>query len=183
MTYERCLGKGVETMETLSGTGPIGYRPWLFGALSLLFLTACATSRLAEEGTASDSEAVEVGYGSVEKDHLSGSVTTLETEDVQAMHSGTFAQMLARVPGLQVTETGSGAVSVRIRGASSFLASQEPLFILDGIVFPAGGSGLAGISPSTVESITVLKDASETAIYGSRGANGVILIKTKRENN
>ena len=70
-------------------------------------------------------------------------------------------------------------MSVRIRGSTSFTGGEEPLFVLDGMVLQSA-DGLRGLSPANVESITVLKDAGATAIYGSRGANGVILIKTKR---
>jgi TonB-dependent SusC/RagA subfamily outer membrane receptor len=73
-----------------------------------------------------------------------------------------------------------GQISVRIRGPNSLNAGQEPLFVVDGMVAPPGTTGLGDLDPSSVESITVLKDAGSTAIYGSRGANGVILIKTKR---
>jgi TonB-dependent SusC/RagA subfamily outer membrane receptor len=68
---------------------------------------------------------------------------------------------------------------MRIRGPNSLNAGQEPLFVVDGRVVPFAGGDLGSMNPSTVESITVLKDAGSTAIYGSRGANGVILIKTK----
>jgi len=74
---------------------------------------------------------------------------------------------------------GEGGMTVRIRGATSFLGSEEPLFVIDGMVVQSADGALDGINPNTIESITVLKNADETAIYGSRGANGVILIKTK----
>lgn len=88
--------------------------------------------------------------------------------------------MLSRVPGLQVTEGPDGNVTVRVRGATSFRGGQDPLFVLDGAALPSL-AGIDGIDPSTIESITVLKDAGDTAIYGSRGANGVIVIRTKRQ--
>lgn len=166
-------------MKSSSGSGPVPYHPWLFGALALLFLTACATTRLAEEEEPSDDEAVDIGYGTANKDHIVGSVATVYGEDVQVVNPRTLAQMLARVPGVQATELPGGGIRVRIRGAGSFLGGEAPLWVLDGMVIQAGGRGLSGINPNNIESITVLKDAGATAIYGSRGANGVILIKTK----
>ena len=74
-----------------------------------------------------------------------------------------------------------GGIAVRIRGASSFNGSNEPLYVLDGFpMTPGPGGALTGINPYDIASIDVLKDAASTAIYGSRGANGVILIETKR---
>ena len=165
-------------MKPFSGSGPFPYPPWLFGALALLFLTACATTQLAEDEKPSDSETVDIGYGAVDKDHLVGSVATVDVAAAQVVHSSTLAQMLSRVPGVRVTET-SGGLSVRIRGATSILGGEDPLFVVDGMVFPSGASGLRGINPNDIESISVLKDAGATAIYGSRGVNGVILIKMK----
>ena len=165
-------------MRAFSGSGPVPYDPWLFGALALLFLTACATTPLAEEEQPSDAETVDIGYGTVDKDHVVGSVATFDTEDLPVLNSRTLVDMLTRLPGVQVTSQPGGGVSVRIRGAGSFLGGGEALFVLDGMVLQSG-SGLGGINPNNIESITVLKDAGATAIYGTRGANGVILIKTK----
>ena len=88
--------------------------------------------------------------------------------------------MLSRVPGVRVIERPGGALSVRIRGTGSFQGGQEPLYVIDGMVMAIGDTGLGGINPNTIKSITVLKDPGETAIYGSRGANGVVIIKTKQ---
>ena len=162
-------------MKAFSGSGPGPHSPWLFGALALLFLTACATTRSVEEGKTSDAETVDIGYGTVDKDRIVGSVVTVKGEDAQAVRHRTLAEMLARIPGVRVTDYG-GSITVRIRDTNSFLGGEDPLFVIDGMVFQGG---LDSINPSTIESITVLKNAGETAIYGSRGANGVILIKTK----
>jgi len=139
-------------MKTVSGSGPVPYRPWLFGALALLFLTACATTREQPSGV---------------------------REDVQPVRYRTLAEMLSQLPGVRVIERPGGEITLRISGTSSFLGGQDPLFILDGMVILSSGGALSSINPNSIESITVLKNASETAIYGSRGANGVILIKTK----
>ena len=85
----------------------------------------------------------------------------------------------ARFPGVQVYQTTQG-FSVRMRGPTSFLASNEPLYIVDGFPIEPGAGGLVAINPADVASIEVLKDAASQAAYGLRGANGVVVIKTKR---
>jgi len=176
----RPLPKEVEAIKAVSRPGSAPYHPWVFGSLALLFLTACATApRSAEQARPSGDEPVDIGYGTVDKGHLTGSVATVQREG-QQVHFRTLAEMLLRVPGIQVIER-AGDMSVRIRGTNtSFLANQEPLFVIDGVLLQSGVGGLSGINPNDVESITVLKDPGETAIYGMRGANGVILIKTRK---
>ena len=89
--------------------------------------------------------------------------------------------LMAKVPGVWITRTPDGGIAVRIRGASSISGDNAPLYVVDGIAIQAGANGgLAGVNPYDIESITVLKDAASTAMYGARGANGVIVIKTKR---
>ncbi len=141
-----------DTMKAVSGSGPVPYHPWLFGALALLFLTACTTTR--------------------EQPFDAG-------KDAQPADFRTLAEMLSQLPGVRVIERPGGSITVRISGTSSFIGGQDPLILLDGMVIQSAAEGLSGINPNSIESITVLKYASETAIYGSRGANGVILIKTK----
>ena len=86
-----------------------------------------------------------------------------------------------RVAGVSVQRTSDGGVSVRIRGATSFYGSNEPLYVLDGVpITPGPGGALTGVDPYDIESIKVLKDPADTALYGMRGANGVIVIQTKR---
>lgn len=88
--------------------------------------------------------------------------------------------LIGRFPGVQVLWT-QGGVLVQIRGAASFYGSTAPLYVLDGIpIQPGPGGTLSGINPYDIESIQVLKDPAETSLYGLRGANGVIVIKTKR---
>ena len=165
-------------MNAFFGSGPLPRHFWLLSSLAFLSLTACATPRMAETAS-SNAETVDIGYGTVDKDHQVGSVNTVQGKDVQTDRSRTLGEMLARLPGVQVTES-NGSLRVRIRGESnSFLGGEDPLFVVDGMVVSAGGIG--GMNPNNIESISVLKNAGETAIYGSRGANGVILIKTKRD--
>jgi TonB-linked SusC/RagA family outer membrane protein len=146
-------------------------------------------------------EVVVVGYGSVLKKDISGAITSVVVEENVANQSTSIDQLLqGRAAGVQVTQNagapGSG-VSVKIRGTNSLRGNNEPLYVVDGViissagedVLPAGGvnnsgqevqNGLSGINPRDIEDIQILKDASATAIYGSRGANGVVLITTKK---
>lgn len=125
------------------------------------------------------SEVVVVGYGTQEKRDLTGSIATVDTEDFEAQPVTRFDQILqGRTPGVNVTNSSGapgGAVSIRIRGANSINGSNEPLYVVDGFV----GADFRDINPSDIESIQVLKDASATAIYGSRGANGVVVVTTR----
>jgi len=150
----------------------------LSGPVAVLFLAACATTPPRGSGQPSATERVETGYGSVEKDHMAGSPTTFEGEDLHKGQPGTLAEMLARLPGVRVIDMVDVGMSVRIRGSASFVGGEEPLFVIDGMPIQSADGALNSINPSTVKSIRVLKDAEATAIYGSRGANGVILIQT-----
>ena len=86
-----------------------------------------------------------------------------------------------RIAGVVVSRSPEGGIAVRIRGATSVYGNSEPLYVLDGLPIQPGPNGsLSGINPNDIESIRVLKDAADTAFYGSRGANGVIIIKTKK---
>jgi TonB-linked SusC/RagA family outer membrane protein len=145
-------------------------------------------------------EMVVVGYGSVEKSDLTGSVTSLEAESLTPGVNASVEQMLqGRAAGVQISQNSGepgGAMAIKIRGANSISAGNQPLYVIDGLpvsnsaVIRGTGAGfvgnnnprnpLASINPNDIESIEILKDASATAIYGSRGANGVILITTKK---
>ncbi len=126
-------------------------------------------------------EVVVVGYGEVKKSDLTGSVSSIKTEELNAYPTTNIMQSLVgRATGVQVSQnTGSpgGGISVRVRGTNSIQGGNEPLYVVDG--FPYSGNPTL-LNNADIESIEVLKDASATAIYGSRGANGVILITTKR---
>jgi TonB-dependent starch-binding outer membrane protein SusC len=103
-------------------------------------------------------------------------------EDIERAPGQPIEEILkGRVAGVTVTRASGGGIAVRIRGATSFYGSNEPLYVLDGVPIQAGpGGSLTGIDPYDIESIEVLKDPADTALYGMRGANGVIVIKTKR---
>ena len=107
---------------------------------------------------------------------------TVTSQDIEQAPGASVEKVLqGRFPGVQITETPDGGISVRIRGTSSINSSTAPLYIVDGMPITPGPSGaLVGINPYDIQSIKVLKDAADTAMYGLRGANGVIVIKTKR---
>lgn len=107
--------------------------------------------------------------------------STVTAEDIERTPGRPVEEVLqGRFPGVEVFRT-AGGIAVRIRGRTSILNSTEPLYVIDGIPIQAGpGGSLTGINPLDIESIEVLKDAASTAMYGIRGANGVIIIKTKR---
>ncbi|MGQ0713754.1 MAG: TonB-dependent receptor plug domain-containing protein [Gemmatimonadaceae bacterium] len=108
-------------------------------------------------------------------------VADVTSEDIERAPSQSVEDLLkGRVAGVVVTET-PGGISVRIRGVTSFYGSNEPLYVLDGVpITPGPGGTLTGLSPHDIESIEVLKDPVDTSLYGMRGANGVIVIRTKR---
>ena len=143
-------------------------------------------------------EVVVVGYGTMKKRDLSGAVSQIKSDDLMKGNPADFSQGLAgKVAGVQVNQsdgTPGGGVSIQIRGTNSFSTSSQPLYIVDGVPFDAGATPasdansnsnqtsnpLSFINPHDIQSIEVLKDASATAIYGSRGANGVVIVTTKR---
>lgn len=127
-------------------------------------------------------EVIVTGYGSQDRRQLSGSATSVKVDNIKAMPMGSFDQMLqGQAPGVLIqSQSGQpgAAASVVIRGRGSINGSNNPLYIVDGIQISA--ANFSTMNPGDFESINVLKDASATAIYGSRGANGVIVITTKR---
>lgn len=129
-------------------------------------------------------DVVVVGYGTMRKSDLTGSVASVKVEGMlEASSASTFEAMLqGRVAGVQVINSGNddpdSSSTVRVRGRSSINGSNSPLVVLNGVPIGDAG-GLETINPSIIKSIEVLKDASSTAIYGSRGANGVIMVTTK----
>lgn len=126
-------------------------------------------------------EVVVIGYGTQRKEAITGSVSSISGEKLNQVPSSNISDALqGRLPGVQVSQTSTqpgSTMQILIRGQRSISASNAPLIVLDGI--PFSGS-FSDIDPENVKSISVLKDASATAIYGSRGANGVILITTNK---
>ncbi|MGA1978928.1 MAG: TonB-dependent receptor [Bacteroidales bacterium] len=126
-------------------------------------------------------EVVVIGYGTAKKKDLTGSIASIGGDDIRQVPSSDVSQaLIGRVPGVELspTSTQPGAtMQIRIRGTRSLNASNDPLLVVDGI--PYAGS-ISDLNPSDIKSVDILKDASATAIYGSRGANGVILITTNK---
>ncbi|WP_405383175.1 SusC/RagA family TonB-linked outer membrane protein [Maribacter sp. LLG6340-A2] len=137
-------------------------------------------------------EVVVIGYGTQLKEQISGSVASVNMDQLEKVPQVSVDQLIqGRAAGVSVTNNSGrpgGAVSVRIRGVGSINASSEPLYIIDGVPVSGDSRGatanssgnLAGLNPSDIASVDVLKDASATAIYGSRGSNGVVIITTKK---
>ncbi len=133
-----------------------------------------------KEEAASLDEVVVVGYGTQRKSSITGSIATVNVEKMKDITSPSVANMLqGKVAGVVATplsgQPGEG-VTIRVRGIGSIQGNQDPLWVIDGVV----GNAIADLNPNDIESISVLKDGSATALYGSRGANGVILVTTKR---
>ncbi|UPT71679.1 MAG: TonB-dependent receptor plug domain-containing protein [Flavobacterium sp. JAD_PAG50586_2] len=133
---------------------------------------------------------VQVGYGTVKKKDVTGAVTTVSSKEFNKGSNVTAEDLLnGRVAGLTINAGGGAPGSgtqIRIRGGSSLFASNDPLIVIDGLPLDSKtGTGstsfLASLNPNDIESFTVLKDASASAIYGSRASNGVIIITTKKE--
>lgn len=140
-----------------------------------------------------DSEMLEdvvvIGYGSVKKSDATGSVTAIKPDDFnKGLRTTAQDALVGKVPGVNVVSSsgapGTGA-TIRIRSGASLSASNDPLIVIDGVpvdnsTIEGGGNVIGGINPDDIETFTVLKDASATAIYGSRASNGVIVITTKK---
>lgn len=126
-------------------------------------------------------EVVITGYGSTRRGDLTGSVVSVKSEDLMQTPTSDVALALAgRVAGVQVTQSEGApgsSISIRVRGGISITQSNEPLYVIDGF---ASEDGMNNLDPAEIESIDILKDASSTAIYGARGANGVVVITTKK---
>ncbi|MCP9610983.1 SusC/RagA family TonB-linked outer membrane protein [Coprobacter tertius] len=126
-------------------------------------------------------EVVAIGYGTMKRKDLTGSVASVNTEELAKAPVANMAEALAgRVAGVMVTQNEgdpNAGISIRVRGGISITQNNEPLYIIDG--FPSEAAAFMALNPTDIESIDILKDASSTAIYGARGANGVVVVTTK----
>ncbi|MBE6197785.1 MAG: TonB-dependent receptor [Alistipes sp.] len=133
-----------------------------------------------QQENVSINEVVVIGYGTQQKSDLTGAVTSVNMEDLASTASASVDEALqGRLAGVEIMTTDGepgSAASIRVRGSRSITASNEPLIVVDGVMDAV--SNFSDIDPSEIKNVTVLKDASSTAIYGSRGANGVILVTT-----
>ena len=173
----------VSNADAIVEVSCIGYATQTFTASQMP-----KTVTLAEDALFLD-DVVVIGYGTVKKEDMTGSVATVKADDINKGMISTPADLLkGKSAGVVVTpgsgQPGAGA-TIRIRGGSSLSATNDPLIVIDGL--PVSNDGISGMSdalasinPSDIESFTVLKDASATAIYGSRASNGVIVITTKK---
>lgn len=147
-----------------------------------LFTAATRYNVIMQPNTEMVDEVVVVAYGVRKKGTIAGSVSTVKAEKMENVPAAGFDQALqGQTPGLSVISNSgepSKAAVFQIRGTNSINSGTSPLFILDGV--PIASSDFNTISPGDIESISVLKDASSTSIYGARAANGVVVITTKR---
>ena len=152
--------------------------------LALLAAAACAGHRPAlrpdAPRPAEPEDEISTGYGTEPRSTSTGSVSSVTREEIETRRATSIQELLERLPGVSVTRGANGQFSVQIRGVRTIQGSGEPLFVIDGV--PRAGPGytaaLEAIHPSSIERIDVLKDASTLAMYGARGANGVIVITT-----
>ena len=140
-------------------------------------------------------EVIAVAYGTAKRGTFTGSADVINQKDIKDVPSTSFQNaLIGKAPGVQITEASgqAGSVpSIRIRGIGSMNASNEPLYVIDGVPVVSGDAGqmsdytyatnnvMNTLNPNDIESITILKDAAASALYGSRAANGVVVINTK----
>jgi TonB-dependent SusC/RagA subfamily outer membrane receptor len=153
--------------------------------LTVLLTVGCGGGNAARVAPAPRTDdSVSIGYGRQTKHDVTGAIGSLSGDDISHQRVARVEELLrGRVAGVEVVPLPNGDFSLRIRNASSNAGNAAPLIVLDGMPLPRGGgvgSALAGIAPSDISRIEVLKDAGSAAAYGSEGVNGVVLITTKR---
>jgi TonB-dependent SusC/RagA subfamily outer membrane receptor len=149
--------------------------------LVAVLTTACQRNNTPATAPIPEEDRVSVGYGTVDRDNVTGSIATMSEEEIERARVSRVEELFnGHIAGVRMIQTPTGP-SLRVRGAGSFTGSEEPLLVLDGVpINMSNGMFLSGLNPSTIAHIEVLKDAGSAAIYGSRAANGVVLITTKR---
>jgi TonB-dependent SusC/RagA subfamily outer membrane receptor len=155
------------------------------GVIVGLGASACSTTpRNGSPAPSPVEDSVNIAYGRVARSRMTGAVGSVTEEDLANVRVARVEQLLqGRIPGVQVYRTASGELTIRIRGSQGLgYSNEEPLIVVDGMPTQSSGLGsvLDGLAPQDIARIDVLKDAGSTAAYGLRGANGVILITTKR---
>ncbi len=153
----------------------------LAAAAFLLAGAACASNPRHSEEAVPDT--VQVGYGAMAREDITSAITSLPADARGDVVQTEMEQLIqGRVAGVEVLHNAAGKISLRIRGSSSVYMSNEPLYIIDGMPVHADNfsDAVAGLTPQQVARIDILKDAAATAIYGTAGANGVVVITTKR---
>ncbi len=188
---------GADGRYSIAGVAPgshqvtaslLGHAPETRTVAVLAGQQAVADFQLQQSALALEGLTVAIGYGEQEARDVTGAVATITPEEFNTGRVVSAEQLIqGKVAGVQVIDTGEpgGGINLRVRGGTSVTSSNEPLYVVDGVPLPVGGGLSAGrnplnfLSPQDIESVTVLKDASSTAIYGSRGANGVVIITTR----
>jgi TonB-dependent SusC/RagA subfamily outer membrane receptor len=166
-------------MYTRRSRAPFAWRTPV--AVAALALAGCHSTPNGPKLPAPSPAEVQVGYGTQDKRDVTTAVSSASGDKMRSNSPRTVADMLVgRFPGVEVRQLSNGSVSIRIRGSRSFRSTEEPLIVVDGIPQSNGGQSLNDLSPRDVERIEVLKDAGASAVFGSRGANGVILIATRK---
>jgi TonB-dependent SusC/RagA subfamily outer membrane receptor len=173
-----------EPEETMPDRRTAARRLWLAAPAVAGALAACRHGGGPRPAlpAAGGGDSVQVAYGTQARRDVTGAIATVDGATARQATATSMADMLeGRVPGLEVRRLGGNRISLRIRGQRSFLASGEPLLVVDGTpVDGAAGGTLADMDPRTVGRVEVLRDAGSLAAYGSRGANGVLLVTTRR---
>ncbi len=171
---------GNYTLEVPGSTGTLEFSFIGFATKEVPFNGSGIVDVTLEEDIRGLEEVVVVGYGTQRKTDVTGAVSAISTREFAEQPITRIDQVLqGRAAGVQVTQAGGapgGDVRVRIRGANSVLGNNDPLYVVDGFV----GADFNTVNPNDIETIQVLKDAASTSIYGSRGANGVVIITTKK---
>lgn len=149
--------------------------------VALLLTSSCALSKDGSRADASSNETqkVDLGYSEVDADQSAGATSTEVIDQKKYGPNITLVDILQRTPGVYVQGNGPGARAF-IRGVSSINGSNEPLFVVDNVAIGSSMSQLTFLNPTDIDKVTVLKDSSTTTLYGARGVNGVILIRTKK---
>ncbi len=147
--------------------------------LPAIWALGCSTSGGSRVASTGDDE-IAVGYGTQERREITGAVSHVDVDE-EGRGLQHVEQLLQRLPGVYAKQAPGGGFLVLIRGATSVRGSNDPLYVVDGVPVTVDPSqGLYWLHPRDIKSIDVLKDASAAAIYGSRGANGVVMIRTRR---
>ncbi len=158
-------------------------RRGLAGAILLLaVLTPGCATRSRAPAHPQPADSVSMGYSKEARGQVTSSVSSASADTLHDRTAATLEQLAMRLSGVEVLQLGGGRISLRVRGSSSFMMTTEPLYVVDGVRInaPSFSDAVGGINPADVVRIDVLKDAAATAIYGTEGANGVVVITTRR---
>lgn len=147
---------------------------------TLVFAVGCASWGSGGDGFDASSDEVQVGYGTQERGEVTGAVVSVRAEDFHGEITS-WEDLFQGLAGVTFRRLSTGGFEIRIRGATGLSSDGEPLFVINGVPMRAArGQALMGVNPREVTRIDVLKDSGAAAIYGSRGANGVVLVFTRR---